>query len=165
MGARFAFVKALPVRPHAMAVGLVLLGTAVAGCSDVASPTPTERVEIVYHVSVPLGPDIPDAIRDCVTAALVARVHPSWRDYVPVPMSVNLTLDEWVFTFNDVPANETVRFRINDRNWCDSNATGAVLQDVFANGVRLTQNTTTPGPGGDEPGFSFTVDESGAVRQ
>jgi hypothetical protein len=35
---------------------------------------------------------------------------------------------------------------------------------VFANGVPLVQNTLTPGSG-QEPGFAFTVDAAGRVRQ
>jgi hypothetical protein len=68
-------------------------------------------------------------------------------------------------TFMDVPINQVVRFRINDKNWCDRNPTGAVLGDVTANGVELVQNATTPGPNGEEPGFSFTVDADGRVQQ
>jgi hypothetical protein len=50
-----------------------------------------------------------------------------------------------------VPADTQVSFRINDQNWCDQNATGAVTRNVFVNGVALVQNATTPGQG-DEPG-------------
>jgi len=69
----------------------------------------------------------------------------------------------WQITFDDVPIDEAVRIRINDKNWCDRTATGAVLAEVTANGVPLVQNTTTPG--GEEPGFAFTVDASGRVEQ
>ena len=31
----------------------------------------------------------------------------------------------------------TLSFRVNDRNWCDVNPTGAVLRDIFANNVAL----------------------------
>ena len=54
------------------------------------------------------------------------------------------------------PSTRAYRFRVNDQNACDENPTGAVTRNVFANDVRLIQNTTTPG-NGDEPGFAFTV--------
>lgn len=165
MTARFAFPKALQLCPHTLAVGLVLVSAAGAACSNPVSPTPTRTVEIVYRGPVFLRPDFPDAFRDCVAGVLVTRAHPSWRGYAAVPMSALLTFDAWQFTFHDVPVNETVRFRINDKNWCDQNATATVLRDVSANGVSLTPNTTTPGPAGDEPGFAFTVDETGRVQQ
>ena len=53
---------------------------------------------------------------------------------------------------------------MNDQNACDENPTGAVVQNVFVNGIRLVQNTTTPG-NGDEPGFAFAVAPSGTISQ
>src|SRR5207247_671632 len=47
-------------------------------------------------------------------------------------------------------------FRVNDQNSCDENATGPVRRNVFANDIRLVQNTTTPG-NGDEPGYALTI--------
>jgi len=168
--ARFALRRALRLCPCALAVGAVLVSSTTAACSNPVSPTRTRTVEIVLRSPVGLKPELraplrPTSLDACVSAAVVARVHPSWRDYAPVAMSATISLDAWQFTFSDVPVDETVRFRINDKNWCDQNATGAVLRDVSANGVILTQNTTTPGPGGNEPGFTFTVDASGQVRQ
>jgi hypothetical protein len=57
-----------------------------------------------------------------------------------------------------------VSFRVNDQNFCDENATGAVTRNVFANDVRLTQNTTTPG-NGQEPGYAIAVAANGTVSQ
>ena len=158
--------------PYALAVGcgVALVSSAAAACSNPISPARTRSVELVFRGLVELKPELrtplrPPTLDECVSAAVVTRVHASWRDYASVPMSATLTLDTWQFTFHDVPLDETVRFRINDKNWCDQTATGAVLRDVSANGVVLTQNTTTPGPAGNEPGFAFTVDTSGQVRQ
>ena len=67
-------------------------------------------------------------------------------------------------SLTDVPVGASVSFRVNDQNWCDQNPTGAVLRNVFANDVQLAQNTLTPGSG-QEPGFAFTVDAAGRVRQ
>jgi hypothetical protein len=39
-----------------------------------------------------------------------------------------------------------------------------VTRNILANGVRLTQNTTTPG-NGDEPGYALMVAADGAVSQ
>lgn len=72
--------------------------------------------------------------------------------------------ERYEITFNDVPINMRVSFRVNDQNSCDENPTGAVTRNVFANDVRLVQNTTTPG-NGDEPGFAMTVTANGSVSQ
>jgi hypothetical protein len=72
--------------------------------------------------------------------------------------------DRYEITFTDVPVNTRVSFRVNDQNSCDENPTGAVTRNVFANDVRLIQNTTTPG-NGDEPGFAIMVAPNGAVTQ
>jgi aspartate/methionine/tyrosine aminotransferase len=45
-----------------------------------------------------------------------------------------------------------------------ANPTGAVIRNVFVNGIQLIQNTTTPGSG-DEPGFAFTVAPNGTISQ
>lgn len=150
---------------YGLALAAALAGSAAGGCSNPVTPTPTRSVEIVFDGLVTLAPGMPASAQPCITGVLTTRVHPSWRDYVAVPMTATLTLDRWHFTFTDVPVDETVRFRINDKNWCDRNATGAVLGNVTANGVALSPNATTPGPAGDEPGFAFTVNSSGQVRQ
>lgn len=63
-----------------------------------------------------------------------------------------------------MPVNTRVSFRINDQNACDENPTGAVTRNVFANDVRLVQNTTTPG-NGDEPGYALTVTANRTISQ
>jgi hypothetical protein len=72
--------------------------------------------------------------------------------------------DRYEITFNDVPVGMRVSFRVNDQNACDENPTGAVTRNVFANDVRLTQNTTTPG-NGDEPGYALSVAANGTISQ
>ncbi len=72
--------------------------------------------------------------------------------------------DRYQITFSDVPIGTPVSFRINDQNSCDENDMGAVTRNVFANDVRLVQNTTTPG-NGDEPGYALTVAANGAISQ
>jgi hypothetical protein len=65
---------------------------------------------------------------------------------------------------NDAPVGTSLSFRVNDRNWCDVNATGAVLRNVSVNNVELVQNMLTPGSG-LEPGYAFTVTQDGRVSQ
>jgi uncharacterized repeat protein (TIGR01451 family) len=72
--------------------------------------------------------------------------------------------DRYEITFTDMPVGSRVTFRVNDQNFCDENATGAVTRNVFANGVRLVQNTLTPGSG-DEPGYALTISSTGAISQ
>ena len=72
--------------------------------------------------------------------------------------------DRYEITFTDAPVATRVSFRVNDQNSCDENATGAVTRNVFANDVRLIQNTTTPG-NGDEPGYALTVAANGTISQ
>ena len=107
--------------------------------------------------------DLPVSAQGCVNGVGVTHAHPSWRNFEAVPLSADPP-DSYEITFDDVPVNRTVSFRINDQNFCDENQTGAVTRNVFANDVRLVQNTTTPGTG-DEPGFAFSVSASGLVTQ
>lgn len=67
-------------------------------------------------------------------------------------------------SFEDVPVNTSVSFRVNDQNACDENPTGAVTRNVLVNDIRLVQNTTTPG-NGNEPGFAFTIASNGTISQ
>lgn len=148
----------------AVTVGAIIVGMSAAACSDPAAPSETATVRIVFRGLVERRPDLPASFQNCVASVLVTRVHPSWRGFVGVSMQA-VPPDTWQMTFNDVPVDETVRFRINDKNWCDQNETGAVLRNVSANSVELAQNATTSGPVGEEPGFAFTVDAEGHVQQ
>jgi hypothetical protein len=98
-----------------------------------------------------------------VSGVGATHTHPSWRDFAAIRLQP-VPPDRYEITFEDVPVGSRVSFRINDQNSCDENATGAVTRDVFANDVRLVQNTTTPG-NGDEPGYALTVAASGAISQ
>jgi hypothetical protein len=93
----------------------------------------------------------------------VTHIHPSWRSFATVPLQA-VPPDRYEITFSDVPIGTRVSFRINDQNSCDENPTGAVTRNVFANDVRLAQNTTTPG-NGDEPGYALTVAANGTISQ
>jgi hypothetical protein len=91
------------------------------------------------------------------------HTHPSWRSFAAIPLQA-VPPDRYEIAFNDVPIGVVVSLRVNDQNSCDENATGAVTRNVFANDVRLVQNTTTPG-NGDEPGYAMTVTANGFVSQ
>jgi hypothetical protein len=137
------------------------------GCDD---PAPTisfgsapATVRIVFMGATARRTDLPASAQACVDGVGTTHAHPSWRNFEAVPLQA-VPPDRYEFTFDDVPVNTRVSFRVNDQNACDQNPTGAVTRDVFANNVRLVQNTTTPGSG-DEPGFAFTVSNNGVITQ
>jgi hypothetical protein len=136
------------------------------GCDDVpTSPNPstTPTVRIVFLGSTTRRSDLPPSAQACVTGVGATHIHPSWRNFAGIPLQP-VPPDRYEITLNDVPVGTRISFRINDQNSCDENATGAVTRNVFANDVRLVQNTTTPG-NGDEPGYALTVASNGTISQ
>jgi hypothetical protein len=123
----------------------------------------TPTVRIVFLGSTTRRSDLPSSAQPCVSGVGATHIHPSWRTFAGIALPA-VPPDRYEITFNDVPIGTRVSFRINDQNACDENPTGAVTRNVFANDVRLIQNTTTPG-NGDEPGYALTVDANGAIRQ
>ncbi len=107
--------------------------------------------------------DLPASAQACVNGVGATHTHPSWRIFDGITMQP-VPPDRYEISFNDVPVNTRVSFRVNDQNSCDENPTGAVTRNVLANGVPLIQNTTTPG-NGDEPGFAFSIAQNGAISQ
>jgi hypothetical protein len=132
--------------------------------SSTSSPSsPFAAVRFVFRGATSERADLPPSAQACVSGVGATHMHPSWRSFATVPLQA-VPPDRYEMTFTDVPAGTRVSFRINDRNSCDQNPTGAVVRNVFANDVELAQNTTTPG-NGDEPGFAFTASASGRVTQ
>jgi hypothetical protein len=136
------------------------------GCNDAPtspnqSVTPTVR--IVFLGSTTRRSDLPPSAQACVGGVGATHIHPSWRNFAGIPLQ-SIPPDRYEITFNDVPVGTRVSFRVNDQNACDENPTGAVTRNVFANDVRLIQNTTTPG-NGDEPGYALTVGANGMINQ
>jgi hypothetical protein len=136
------------------------------GCGDGyedGSPAPPPRTSVTFAYAAPTttDPAIAAAFAACVQGVGQTHLHPSWRTYEAVNMSADGAA-RWAVTFADVPVGTRERFRINDPNRCDENATGAVTRDVTANGVPLTDRVDTPG-NGIEPGFAFTVSGDGTV--
>ena len=127
------------------------------------SQSATATVRIVFLGSTTRRADLPASAQGCAAAVGATHTHPSWQSFAAIPLQP-VPPDRYQITFNDVPVGTRVSFRVNDQNSCDENPTGAVTRNVFANDVRLIQNTTTPG-NGDEPGYALTVAANGAVSQ
>jgi hypothetical protein len=141
--------------------GLMFSACDESPASPSGSGAPTLRV--VFMGSTSRRTDMPASADACVAGVGFTHIHPSWRGFAayalqPVPP------DRYEIAFDDVPVGTPISFRVNDQNSCDQNATGAVTRNVFANDVRLTQNTTTPG-NGEEPGYALTMAANGAIRQ
>lgn len=152
--------------PLGMAVVLAL--SACDGGDAPATPSGPTRsntasVQIVFIGATARRTDLPASTQACVNGVGATHTHPSWRNFAGIPLQP-VPPDRYEITFTDVPVNTRVSFRVNDQNACDENPTGAVTRNVFANGLRLTQNTTTPG-NGDEPGFAVTVAPNGTISQ
>jgi hypothetical protein len=140
------------------------------GCGDDRSsgsptgPTATvATVRLVFRGATARRSDLPASAEACVNGVGATHTHPSWREFAAFPLQA-VPPDRYEISLADVPVGGSVSLRVNDQNWCDRNPTGAVLQNVFANDVPLVQNTLTPGSG-EEPGYAFTVDAAGRVRQ
>lgn len=144
----------------------ILVAVALGACNNdtPTSSTPaTATVRIVYRGATARRTDLPSSALACADAVGQTHTHPSWRNFAGIPLQP-VPPDRYEITFDDVPVDTRVSFRINDQNSCDQNSTGAVTANVSANNVDLVQNATTPG-NGDEPGFSFSVSASGRVTQ
>ena len=148
----------------------VALSLATVGCNEAngpSAPTPSSGsaaiVRIVFMGATTRRTDLPASAQACVNGVGATHTHPSWRNFAGIPMQP-VPPDRYEISFTDVPINTRVSFRVNDQNACDENSTGAVTRGVFANDVRLIQNTTTPG-NGDEPGFAFSIAANGAISQ
>jgi hypothetical protein len=135
-------------------------------CDDDAPLSPSEAsntVRIVFAGSTTRRSDLPASAQGCAAGVGVTHIHPSWRNFASIPLQA-VPPDRYEISFTDVPVGTRVSFRINDQNSCDENPTGAVTRNVFANDVRLVQNTTTPG-NGDEPGYALTMAANGTISQ
>jgi hypothetical protein len=157
----------MPSHLTCAALILSVVVTSAACRTDRTPPTTptatTASVRIVFRGPTTRRTDLPPSAQACVQGVGATHTHPSWRNFDGIPLNP-VPPDRYEITFTDVPINISVSFRVNDQNWCDQNPTGAVLRNVFANDVELLQNTLTPGSG-QEPGFAFTVDAGGRVRQ
>ena len=161
------YARTMHVRMLALAAA-VTLGTF--GCDEPNGPSDPpaaasaiSTVRIVFLGTTTRRSDLPAAAQPCVSGVGATHIHPSWRNFASIPLQP-VPPDRYEIAFTDVPVNTRVSFRVNDQNACDENPTGAVTRNVFANDVRLIQNTTTPG-NGDEPGYALTVGANGTISQ
>lgn len=136
-------------------LSLALLAACGGGGSGGGGAPSTVAVTFVYMAATARDP----TIRDCGVGR--THIHPSWRNFGRVDMNAN-GADEWRTSFSDVPVNRDLSIRINDANKCLQDPNGATTENVFANGVQLTQVVGTPG-NGTEPGLAFSVDANGNV--
>ena len=147
---------------RSVAVAVALAATT--GCSEPNEPgAATSTIQLVFMGSTTRRTDLPASAQACVNGVGSTHTHPSWRAFAAFPLQPGPP-DRYEITFTDVPVDTPVSLRVNDQNACDENPTGAVTRNVFVNGARLVQNTTTPGSG-DEPGFAFSITPTGAIRQ
>jgi hypothetical protein len=147
---------------------IIALAMPLAACdgdnpSAPSSAATTAMVRIVFRGSTVRRGDLPPSAQACVDAVGATHTHPSWRNFSTIPLQA-VPPDRYEISFDDVPVDVRVSFRINDQNFCDQNPTGAVTRDVSVNGVALIQNTVTPGQG-DEPGYAFSIASDGRVSQ
>jgi hypothetical protein len=142
-----------------------VVGVGLSACDESpTNPTPTTpSLRVVFAGSTTRRSDLPASAAACVSGVGATHIHPSWRNFVSVPLTP-VPPDRYEITLTDVPIGTRVSFRVNDQNSCDENPTGAVTRNIFANDVRLVQNATTPG-NGDEPGYALTVDANGRITQ
>jgi hypothetical protein len=163
---RSEYARAMQVRAFTVALTFSL---ATLGCDDSNTSSQTgssampSTVRIVFSGSTTRRTDLPSSAQACVNGVGATHIHPSWRNFAAIPLQP-VPPERYEITFDDVPVGARVSFRVNDQNSCDENPTGAVTRNVFANDVRLTQNTTTPG-NGDEPGYAFTLAANGTIAQ
>ena len=135
----------------ARAVALIL-SLASLGCEDSNGPGPSSptaapgstmaTVRLVFMGATARRTDLPSSAQACVNGVGATHTHPSWRSFATIPLQA-VPPDRYEITFSDMPVNTRVSFRVNDQNFCDENPTGAVTRNVFANDIRLVQNTTT----------------------
>jgi hypothetical protein len=150
------------VRPVQRIIAALALLTGVS-CGGSTSPTGPVTLRIVFQGATTRRSDLPASALACANAVGVTHIHPSWRGFASVPLQA-VPPDRYEMTFTDTPIWTRVTFRINDQNFCDESATGAVTRNVFANDVRLVQNATTPG-NGDEAGYALTISARGTISQ
>ena len=148
------------MRPLLIAAALL---AAAPACGSSTAPSSEATVRVVLMGPTARRTDLPPSSQACVNGVGATHIHPSWRNFAASPLQA-FPPDRYEITLDDAPVNTRLSFRVNDQNSCDENPTGAVTRNVFANDVRLVQNTTTPG-NGEEPGYALTVAANGTITQ
>ena len=143
-------------------VTLIVSAAACGGGDD--SPTAPIRpatVTITYRAATAIDPAVPAQFPSCVNGVSPTHVHPGWRGFAREILPA-FPPDRFEITFTDVPVGSRQSLRISDPNACAIDPNGASTQNVFANGVLLTDVVGTPG-NGTEPGLAFTAAADGTV--
>ena len=154
--------KIIPVVSSLTFLTLFACGGGGGGTTPPPPPpvTQTTTVEFVYMANTELDPAILISQPNCVTLVGDTHIHTSWNNFDLVFLPA-FPPSEFRLSFSDVPVGFN-RIRVSDGNACIINSTGASTQNVFANGVLLTNVVDTPGSG-TEPGLSFDVTADGTV--
>ena len=116
----------------------VVLSLATFGCED-SSPTTASgstmaTVRLVFMGATARRTNLPASAQACVNGVGATHTHPSWHSFAAIPL-LAMPPDRYEITFTDVPVNTRVSLRVNDQNACDENPTGAVIRNVFVNGI------------------------------
>lgn len=128
-----------------------------AGCGP-PDPSPPAVATVLFEYRAATARDT--RIPDCGVGD--THIHPGWRAFRIVPLHAS-GASLWSRSFGDVPVTGPVAIRVSDANLCLKDPNGAATDNVYANGVKLTRIVPTPGGGGDEPGFQFSVAQDGTV--
>src|SRR5215510_7970515 len=110
--------------PHLIGsiVGLILICAACSGSSIDPSAT-VGTVKIIFRGSTTRSADLPLSAASCAAGVGATHTHPSWRAFAAHPLTP-IPPNRYELSFDDVPTNVRVSFRVNDQNFCDQNPTG-----------------------------------------
>lgn len=147
----------------------VAVCTATAACSVLPTEpsladiptTPKTSVQSVLQGSTIRRADMTEAQIACARNTGLTHAHPSWHGFEDAVME-SIGTERYQITFTDVPVDRLLQITVWDQNWCDTEPLGFVKSGMSANGLPLKQNWFLDVV---QPGFEFSVDASGRVRQ
>ncbi len=148
--------------PTVIAAALLVVSLAACGGGDPpTAPIRPATVTITYRAATAIDPAVQAQFPNCVNGVRPTHVHPGWRGFAREVLPA-FPPDRFEITFTDVPVGSRQSLRISDPNACAIDPNGASTQNVFANGILLTDVVGTPG-NGTEPGLAFAVTADGTV--
>ncbi len=153
-----------PLRSRTSGVVWCLVASTACGGGDgstATGPTRAVAVEFVYRAPTRVDLAVAERYPACVAGVGRTHIHPSWLDFQLVHLA-EAGPDRWQIAFSSVPVGRRYSVRISDPNACATDPNGASTNNVYANGVLLTQIVSTPG-NGQEPGLAFTVSADGQI--
>ena len=140
---------------------VVSLAACGGGGDPPTAPIRPATVTITYRAATAIDPVVQAQFPNCVNGVRPTHIHPSWRGFAREVLPA-FPPDRFEITFTDVPVGSRQSLRISDPNACAIDPNGASTQNVFANGILLTNVVGTPG-NGTEPGLALTVAADGTV--